>query len=465
MDARNEILDAIQILIGRALESTTKIYNATCKGLVGGNVALMRVNGVDTRVVFYGGAPETNKQYRVFVPEGNMSNAFMITGGGSGGSTPTVGDYNALVGKPSINGTTVQGNQTSKDLKLYGENNQPPYPVNSVNGQTGDVLIEAGGVTSVNGKSGAVVLTQDDVGNGTTYVRTHNDFTDAAKQQINTNEDNIAMLDSDMEAAQGDITTLKGNVTTLTTALQSKQDKIAGGASTITDDNLTANRALVSDGNGKVAVSNVTNTELGYLDGVTSNVQTQLDKKLETAPVISVNAKTGAVVLVASDVGAVATSDVTQTLGTSTTKVPSEKAVADALSGAGSGDMLKATYDPTGSVETAGGIPDYVAGQLPTVNDATLTIQKNGTAVGTFTANASVDKSINITMAKGDVGLSNVDNVKQYSASNPPPYPVTSVNGQTGAVTIEAGGGTTIVLSSSQPSGLKAGDYWYQIVT
>ena len=28
-----------------------------------------------------------------------------------------------------------------------------------------------------------------------------------------------------------------------------------------------------------------------------------------------------------------------------------------------------------------------------------------------------------------------------------------------------AGGGVQIVLSSSQPSGLKAGDYWYQIVT
>ena len=37
---------------------------------------------------------------------------------------------------------------------------------------------------------------------------------------------------------------------------------------------------------------------------------------------------------------------------------------------------------------------------------------------------------------KSEVGLSNVDNVKQYSASNPPPYPVTSVNGKTGAVTI-----------------------------
>ena len=27
------------------------------------------------------------------------------------------------------------------------------------------------------------------------------------------------------------------------------------------------------------------------------------------------------------------------------------------------------------------------------------------------------------------------------------------------------GGGVQIVLSSAQPSGLKAGDYWYQIVT
>lgn len=37
---------------------------------------------------------------------------------------------------------------------------------------------------------------------------------------------------------------------------------------------------------------------------------------------------------------------------------------------------------------------------------------------------------------KSEVGLGNVDNVKQYSASNPPPYPVTSVNGSTGAVTV-----------------------------
>ncbi len=121
MDARNEILDAIQILIGRALESTTKIYNATCKGLVSSNAALMRVNGVDTRVVFYGDTPDVNKQYRVFVPEGNMSNAFMITGGGTGSSKPTVASYNNLADKPSVNGVILIGNQTSAELGIVND--------------------------------------------------------------------------------------------------------------------------------------------------------------------------------------------------------------------------------------------------------------------------------------------------------------------------------------------------------
>ena len=42
---------------------------------------------------------------------------------------------------------------------------------------------------------------------------------------------------------------------------------------------LTASRALVSDSSGHPAISKVTSTELGYLDGVTSNVQTQLNGK------------------------------------------------------------------------------------------------------------------------------------------------------------------------------------------
>ena len=122
--------------------------------------------------------------------------------------------------------------------------------------------------------------------------------------------------------------------------LETKQDKITGAATTITDDNLTTSHALVSDANGKVAVSNVTSTELGYLDGVTSNVQTQLNGK---QPKITVNG---------------------------------------IIQGDGAGNLSAAELNPA------------------------------------------------------SVGLGNVDNVKQYSATNPPPYPVTSVNGKTGDVTV-----------------------------
>lgn len=46
---------------------------------------------------------------------------------------------------------------------------------------------------------------------------------------------------------------------------------------------LTANRALQSDGSGFVSVSTVTSTELGYVSGVTSAIQTQLNGKASTA--------------------------------------------------------------------------------------------------------------------------------------------------------------------------------------
>ena len=49
-----------------------------------------------------------------------------------------------------------------------------------------------------------------------------------------------------------------------------------------------------------------------------------------------------------------------------------------------------------------------------------------------------------------------------YGPNNAPPYPVTSVNGKTGAVMIESGG-VAIAIQSAQPSGQKTGDLWYQV--
>lgn len=88
-----------------------------------------------------------------------------------------------------------------------------------------DYLAEAP-VASVNGKTGAVILTQDDIGAGETYVRTHNDFTDVLKTQINTNKDNIAMAESDIDGLQTTVGTLQTNVTNVQTQLNRKLETV-----------------------------------------------------------------------------------------------------------------------------------------------------------------------------------------------------------------------------------------------
>lgn len=89
-------------------------------------------------------------------------------------------------------------------------------------------------VTTVNSQSGTVVLTTSDIAEGSNQY-----FTSARAQA-----------------------------------------SITGGASSVVTADLTASRALVSDGTGKIAASSSTTaTEVSYLSGVTSAIQTQLNTK------------------------------------------------------------------------------------------------------------------------------------------------------------------------------------------
>ena len=111
--------------------------------------------------------------------------------------------------------------------------------------------------------------------------------------------------------------------------------------------------------------------------------------------------------------------------------------------GSGSGDMKKAVYDPKGKAQDifsyadtkyskpSGGIP-----KKDLASDVQTSLGKADSALQSAPVTSVNSKTGAVNLAKGDVGLGNVDNVKQYSASNPPPYPVTSVNGKTGAVTV-----------------------------
>lgn len=122
---------------------------------------------------------------------------------------------------------------------------------------------------------------------------------------------------------------LDGVTSSIQTQLNGKQATITGAATTIDTENLTASRALVSSSSGKVAVSAVTATELGYLDGVTSNIQTQLNAKAASSAIptdyvpntrtVNGKALSSNISLTASDVGALASSSVLRAAGVSVT--------------------------------------------------------------------------------------------------------------------------------------------------
>ena len=110
----------------------------------------------------------------------------------------------------------------------------------------------------------------------------------------------------------------------------------------------------------------------------------------------SVNGQTGTVVLDKDDIGLSNVANVAQYSASNPPPYP-----------------VTSVNGQTGAVVVSGGAVDSVNGQTGTV-----------------------------VLDKDDIGLSNVANVAQYSASNPPPYPVTSVNGMTGDVIVSGGGGT-----------------------
>jgi hypothetical protein len=107
---------------------------------------------------------------------------------------------------------------------------------------------------------------------------------------------------------------------------------VAANETIIEPADVTDERTIFSPWTGSVAISGVTgltsalagkqdvvsgvsSTEIGYLDGVTSAIQTQLDSKMDAASAVST--KTGAYTLQATD-----TNDLVQANGTFTITVP-----------------------------------------------------------------------------------------------------------------------------------------------
>jgi hypothetical protein len=234
----------------------------------------------------------------VTVPNG--SKVMIVTDGAGAGAavfnanpTEVGGTVTSVGGTGTVNGITLTGTVTSSgNLTLGGTLSN----VNLTSQVTGTLPVANGGtgVTSSTG-TGSVVLSTSPTFTtpnlGTPSAATLTNATGLPIVAGTTGTLSVARGGTGSTTASGALTNLgltatatelnytDGVTSAIQTQLNAKQATITGGATSITSSNLTVSRALVSDGSGKVAVSAVTSTEVGYLDGVTSAIQTQLNAK------------------------------------------------------------------------------------------------------------------------------------------------------------------------------------------
>ena len=183
--------------------------------------------------------------------------------------------------------------------------------------------------------------------------------------------------------------TLKYNGADLNTAIT---DNRSGAVSTVYKDDLTASRAVVSDGSGKIAISDVTSTEIGYLDGVTSAIQTQLDAGVTNAAAVvteAVGIEARRVANIAGAVSTITTSDLT-----------ASRAVVS--SGAGKVAISDVTSTELGYLD---GVTSAVQTQL----DSKIAI--TASAANDFVTFTRLNANINLVSANVALGLKQLINV------------------------------------------------------
>ena len=111
------------------------------------------------------------------------------------------------------------------------------------------------------------------------------------------------------------------------------------------------------------------------------------------------------------------------------------------------------------SVNNVSPVNGNVSLSIPTVNDSTITIQKNGTTVDSFTTNASSGKTINITVptTASDVGA--LPDTTVIPTVNNPTITITQGGVTKGSFTLNQSSGDTIALDAGGGGGsYTAGD-------
>ena len=186
------------------------------------------------------------------------------------------------------------------------------------------------------------------------YLTQHQDISGlATKLELQTVEDKIPTIPTKVSAFENDVGYLTKHQSLANYALKSELPK---NVSDLTNDAkyITASGAPVQSVNGQTGTVSLTANDVGALPNTTiipvvNNAKLTVQKNGVDVDSFTANASVDKIINIevptkASDIKAISTDNISQTLGNSETKVPSEKAVAQAMSAAGYGDMLKANY-------------------------------------------------------------------------------------------------------------------------
>ena len=331
--------------------------------------------------------------------------------GGSGSGSVALEQHILNHSNPHVVTKAQVGLDKVDNEKQYSVSNPPPYPVSSVNSKTRQV-----------------VLTAKDVGAlpDTTKIPTKTSELDNDSGFLTKNDANYPVTKVNNKTGEVVLSAVDVGALPNTTKIPSKTSELDNDSGFITQE----------------AIPNI--------------------------PVQSVNNKTGAVQLSASDVGAVDSSKITTTLTNSNEQIPTSKAVADAMSASGYGDMLKAKYAPNSedTVEKAykdedgNNIKDTYQkkGGVLTNTDVNIVIESGNYFLGSGNTNIPNDCEGNVMMV-GGAGNAAFQAIFKFSTNS---IVHRCYNGTSWTAWRDTN--TALIVSATQPTNQSPGDLWYQIV-
>ena len=217
-----------------------------------------------------------------------------------------------------------------QSLANYALKSELPKNVSDLTNDEKYITASGAPVQSVNGKTGTISLNANDVGAlpSTTTIPVVNN----AKLTIQQNGTEV-----------GNFTANSAVDTTVNITVPTKLSELEDDSSFAKTSELPTKTSELENDSGYITSSDIPSIP------VVNNAKLTIQKNGVEVDSFTANASVDKIINIevptkASDIKAISTDNISQTLGNSETKVPSEKAVAQAMSAAGYGDMLKANY-------------------------------------------------------------------------------------------------------------------------